>query len=608
MPSGSMYRRRSRAKRYHPRRRLTTLTKYKGNGAMTAFNRDRLYSHTLRGANRLSTLYDVAQMAHATAKAIHPYIKNIPPSHVPRNQLPNYKRSGTHLQDQIKKFAFNKYTKKGGYNKKVGKKKLTNHESKVGGEKTRKGKGFTTSHKGVAHIHGKQPKWKRERLRKYKYSIWQTTLISKACIKDINNTFNHAYGRIPTSNNLLTSQRFPLTLPDAPMDVVGGVNTHKRLQAVVWNPFLSAYSGTHTCYPLIINSAGNDLEVWDEGRNDLIQNKADLHRIMLPAEVDGTLSSVPKYTLEGANDTTFVDSHATVKDVANQNVIVDYFSHLVKTIRIHLILISNRPFPVDYSLSVIRRIKPAVPYGILAGPNKATDQKDLLNSLTNKGIPFTDYAVEHSCRGTLPPIKVGQPIPERHIFKTLKCNFMVSNDFQDNTNAENYVDSNTTLLGSNVNPSHSEVTDGFMCGEFYIILKYIKHQSQQVFQWERSHTNSTTGITESVSVPAVTTQGFDVGDTSEGGLGGSYFSGGQGKLGENNEARASMDMIGKYQIEYGVKKEPDQIPSLISKDSSNTTGYKKSLSLNVSPFIQPNQDNACYTISPDHVKQHVNIT
>jgi hypothetical protein len=461
-------------------------------------------------------------------------------------------------------------------------------------------------HRGVSNIHGRQPKWKLQRLRKYKYSIWQTTLISKACIVDNNGTFTNGYGRIPTSNNLLSSARFPLTLPDCTMESVGGINTHKKLQAVVWQPFLSAFSGTHTAYPLKINSAQTELEVWNEGRNDVIQNKADLHRIMLPADVDGTLSSVPKYTQESYNEWEFVNTHATVAGLDNQNVITDYFQHLIKSINIHLILISNRPFPVDYSLSVIRRIKASVPFGILGGKGAPpgthlTDQKNLLNSLSNKGIPYDEFAVEYSCRGTLPALKEGQSPPERHIFKKLKCNFMVSNDFQDNSNAENYVESNTTLLGSNVNMSHSEVSDGDMCGEYFIILKYIKHQSNQVFRWERSHTNSTTGITDSISVPAVTSQGFNIPDYHQ-------QLTASGKLGENDEQKASMEIIGKIQVEHGVSKEPDQIPSLISKDSSNTASYKKSLSLNITPSIPHGQSNSCYTRSPDHRKQHTHIT
>jgi hypothetical protein len=390
------------------------------------------------------------------------------------------------------------------------------------------------------------------------------------------------------------------------MESVGGINTHKKLQAVVWQPFLSAFSGTHTSYPMKINSAQTELEVWNEGRSDVLQAKADLDRIQLSPDVDGTLSTVPKYTLENANDSTFVDSHATVSGLDNQNVICDYFQHLIKSINIHLILISNRPFPVDYSLSVIRRIKASVPFGILGGkgapPNShLTLQKNLLNSLSNKGIPYDEFAVEYSCRGTLPALKEGQPVPERHIFKKLKCNFMVSNDFQDNSNAENYVESNTTLLGSNINMSHSEVSDGDMCGEYYIILKYIKHQSNQVFRWERSHTNSTTGITDSISVPAVTSQGFNIPDYHQ------HLTA-SGKLGENDEQKASMEIIGKIQVEHGVKREPDQIPSLISKNSANTTGYKKSVSLNITPSIPHSQTNSCYTISPDHVKQHTNIT
>ena len=129
-----------------------------------------------------------------------------------------------------------------------------------------KGKGFNTRPNGVLTTHGKGvvPKWKRKRLYDYKYDVWQTVLLSKA-------------NRMPASNNILSTYRYPIKAVEC--------KDSETLQAMIFTPWCSNFSGIHTTLYRKINDAGTDIDHGSE-LLDAIQNKCDNQRHSLNGNVD----------------------------------------------------------------------------------------------------------------------------------------------------------------------------------------------------------------------------------------------------------------------------------------------------------------------------------
>lgn len=558
MPRGRGYggrRKGARRGRYRGRRLASApsraqMTKY---GSVTG-------SHFLRGTNRVAALYDAAKMAKDAVDAIHPLIKGIPPMH---------KRSGGRKPKL-------KIVKSSG--------KLDRHEKlkqkgTVG--PVNRGNGFDSGPNGVVVTHGKGmiPRWKQQRLRKYKDSVWQTVLLSKS-------------NRLAASNNVLETARYPIKCPE-------GLDS-ERVQSMIFTPFCSHFSGIHsTMFRKVRSSDGADIDHDTSQLLDVIQNRADIARHELPGSVDGTGGSAITHESDFPGGAI---TAAAARGATNQDQVHKYYDQLVKTIKCDLVFTASRAFPVKVSVCVVRHIDATAPYVMTAD-----DKKMLLNNLDNKGLAWDKYKTEWLHQFTLPALAKGKKPPQYSVNKTLKCNWLNTNTFEKNNVAEALTQAGTTQLGKGIDVRVNEVSDGDVSGMFYVLIKYRKVQQPQQFTYKQAieaDSNFSTGITSAfVELPVLTEESFNVpvSDGLASGSGTGFEDGNPLSTDQGDESKPSMYVHGKLVYEWGFRREPESIPSIVSSDPSHAD-YKKGQSLMIDPTYTSDDTYGCYTESPDHVQ------
>lgn len=459
------------------------------------------------------------------------------------------------------------------------------------GNPLNKGKGFNTKRNGVIVTHPRSvvPKWKLQRLRNYKYSVYQTVLLSKS-------------NRMPASNNTLEGCRYPIKLPDA---------ASERIQTLLFTPFCAHFSGTHTTLARKVNSAKTDLDHYTDYPFDVIQNKASLTvHTSNSGMIEGNVQ--PDFIrYEGsygiADETTVTAAYAR-SDATQLKAMKAHIDQLVKQIKVDLVFTSSRAFPVEASVSVVRMIEPTTPFGTL----DTSDKQELCNSLDNKGLDWKRFKTEWLHTFTIPALKLNKRPARLSIKKVLKCNFMQTNSFNQNTVSEDMAEAAQTELGRNIHSHLSEIADGNMSSQFFVLIKYRKRCVPQQFEYKQvieSHADNVANC--SITLPVVTEESFDVpaldgnattaqipggGDESVSGNDGSPLSTDQG-----DESKASAYLVGKLVYEWGFRKETESIPSMVSSYAPSTD-YKKPQSLMIDPTYTSDDTYGIYTQSPHHVQ------
>ena len=472
--------------------------------------------------------------------------------------------------------------------------------NKKSGKPSNKGKGYDTTRNGVIITHPVVPKWKKARLYKYKHSVWQSVLISKT-------------SRLPNSQNQLEGCRYPIRLPEAKED---------RIQTCIFTPFCSHFSGTHTTFMSNVNAAATGLEHNTTYPFDVIQNKADMTAFLenfsrlegnsasaKPQHEGGYTGTDPAAALSGPAYTA-----ANARGAANLKVVKSHIDQLVKSVKLDLVFTSSRSFPVEVSVSVVRRIKPSEPW-ILS----TNDQRDICNSMDNKGMEWTEWRTEWCHKFILPALQVNKKPPQVSIQKVLKSNFLQTNSFKDNNTSQDYTEiygASGGELGRNLFHAHDEIADGAMSGNFYVLIKHRKKCVPQQFTYKQvidmnrsDHAAGTAAVAE-IELPVLSEESFDV-PTHDGDGSGSTGSGETGAsitgapfiTNQGDESKSSAYLVGKIIYEFGFRKEVESNPSLISNTSSNCH-YKKPLSLCIDPTLTGDDTNGFYTKSA----QHQNLT
>lgn len=455
------------------------------------------------------------------------------------------------------------------------------------GTKMNKGKGFNKSSLGViiTHPNSRIPKWKKDRIYKYKYDVWQTVLLSKS-------------NRLPASNNTLQTSRYPIKAPEA-LD-------SERTQTMLFTPFCSNYTGVLTTYYRHVRADGNDLAHDTTNRLDVIQNKANIDRFR------------KNNNMIEANDGDDIKyaGNASASDVAaaaNQTAILRSIDQLVKEVHLDLVFMSSRAFPIKISVSVVRAIKPQSPL-LLTTDNK----RELCNGISNHGCDWNTWKTEYHHEFTLPALRVNKKPPTYSVNKILKTNFLQTNSFNENTTAQDMEEAAKTSLGLNIHSHTDEIADGFMSGNFYILIKYRKVQQPQQFTYTQtieadSDSTSSRFPSATVSLPVVTEESFDV--PTHDGITGADSSGDQFETGKPlssattaREDLASFYLNGKLKYKWGFRNECESIPSILT-DNDASSDYKKPLSLNIDPTYDMTVSDfgsrttyGVYQSSPDQVK------
>lgn len=549
MPRRQGYRRRRGGRRRlstvalrgHPSR--SQMTKY---GSVTG-------KHLFRGVNRAATLYDAATMIHSAAKSLHPLIKDIPPMHGP----------GAGVRGSGKKDV------RGFFGKKHSQNKNRHEKYKQAGTvgPVAKGKGFNTTAVGKVTTHGRGvvPKWKTDRLRKYKNDVWQTVLISKS-------------NRLAASNNVLETVRYPIAAPAA-LD-------SERVQSMIFSPFCSHYSGIHSTMFRKVASSGTDIDHDTSQLLDVVQNRADIARQSLPISVDGTGNSAIMYEGIGGDA-------ASARAQGNRDQIHNYYDQLMKKVKVDLVFTASRAFPVKVSVCVVRHINATSPYTMTAD-----DKKMLLNNLTNVGMEYRNYRTEWLHQFTLPALRNGKKPPQYSVNKTLNTNFLQSNTFEKNNVAQAMTQSNTTQLGKSIDIRINEAADGDVSGMFYVLIKYRKAQTPTQFQYKQAVSSNAGRVVGEISVPFISDESFDVPTATGFGIDGQSGA----PMGDHgDESKASFYLHGKLTYRWGFRRETESIPSIISSVRTNAD-WKKSASLMVDPTYFTDNTYGIYTRSPDHVE------
>lgn len=444
-----------------------------------------------------------------------------------------------------------------------------------------KGKGYNTGKTGIINTHpnSKIPAWKKKRMYKYKNMVWQTVLLSRS-------------NRLAGSNNTLQTTRYPLKMPEC-------LDSEKTM-SVIFTPFCSHFSGTHTTFYRKVNSAGTALDHDTTNRLDVIQRKADTGRLQVKenTQIGGNTEAItPLY--EGPT------VQADVQATSNFTAITSHKDQLVKHIGVDLVFIASRAFPVEVSVSVVRAIKPQTPYTL------STDEtRELCNGVGNHGMDWSTWRTEYYHKFTLRGLKKDKKPPHYSIKKVLKTNFLQTNTFNENTTAQDMTQAATTALGSNIHSHMNEVADGNMAGNFYILIKYRKVQEPQQFTYTQtieadSDSTSSRFPSATIEVPVLTEESFDV--PTHDGITGADSSGDQFETGapltnnQGDESKASFYLNGKMTYGWGFKEECEPIPSLMSNVKANDN-WKKAQSLNIDPTIDPTSDDyGIYCQSSDHV-------
>ena len=437
-----------------------------------------------------------------------------------------------------------------------------------------KGKGYNM--RGslvVTHPASKVPKWKVKRLREYKHNVYQTVLLSKSA-------------RIATSNNILSTFRHPIKAPST----LG----EGRVQAMVFSPYCSGFTGVHTTFYRKIRADGTDVDHATTEPLDVIQNKADIQRHHLPRTTDATFGSPLQYehqivAPDGSAGT--IDAAATQTTAALANVHT-FYDQLLKGVKLDMTFMSSRCFPVKVSVSLIRHIQPTQPYTW-----STSDKQQLLNNLNNRGLEWSDYKVEFCKEFTLPALKRGKKPFQFNLIKDIRTNVMQTNSFNDNNTAQDMVEANKNQLGLGLKRRSDEVADGFVSGQTYLLIKYRKVQQPLQFMYEQTLDTNLSGTkTASVQLPFITEESFDVPPNAGGGVPG---DGSPANVDQGDETKASFYLHGKIVYNWGFREDTEAIPSVMSEVSANAN-YKKTQSLNIDPTLAGDNNNGIYTQSQAH--------
>lgn len=443
---------------------------------------------------------------------------------------------------------------------------------------TGKGSGKTRP-TGVLTTHGvgRVPRWKLKRLNTYKHNVFQTVLLSKS-------------NRLPGSQNFLENARYPIKAPEC-LD-------SERIQSMVFTPFCSHFSGVHSTLFRKVQSDGTDIDHDTSARLDVIQNKADIARQELPASVDGTGGSAIVYESDYAGGAI---TAATARGATNRAEIVTYIDQLVKGVNVNLVFWSSRSYDMKIGVSVVRKIVASTPNDMTAD-----DKKNLLNNMDYKGIPYSDYRVEWNHQFVLKGLKKGKKPPTYSVNKKLRCNWLQSNTFQSDTASQAMSQANTNLLGKNINVRQDETADGDMSSQFFVIIKYRKVQAPQQFTYiQNIQSNSSGANLAQIELPVISEESFDVPTVTGSNaiqVGTTPFETSQG-----DESKGSFYVHGKIVYNWGFRREPEAIPSLVSSDPSHAD-YKKAQSLMIDPTYTADDTHGIYTESPDHVQLAANTS
>lgn len=469
--------------------------------------------------------------------------------------------------------------------KKAGKKKLNKkrHEKLKGNDASgpiNKGKGFgKKGRKCYTHPKSTLPKWKIEREKEYsKGDVWQTVLISRAGrLADGTNL-----SRIEDSNNVLKTFRYPIKAPEC-LD-------SERVQSMIFSPFCSHYSGVHTCFYRKVRDDGTDIEHDTATPLDVIQRKADVQRHSLPRAVEGTLGTEIAYehAIAGSGVVTAAYTQ-TDTQIANVHA---YYDQLMKNIKIDLVFMASRAFPVRISVSLIRHIQPTAPYTWTDD-----DKKQLLNNLDNKGLEWNNYKVEYTHEFTLPALKMNKPPPTVNVVKDIKTHFMQTNTFNENNAADEMDSASLNLLGSGLRQKAGEVADGFVSGMCYVLIKYRKVQQPQQFTYTHVIESDAVGEPSAqVTLPVLSENSFDVPT-----LPGSYTSFGGSPLNtsQGDEGKASFYVHGTLKYNWGFREDTEAVPSIMA-ENPDQANYQKTQSLNIDPTLSGDNNNGIYTQSGSH--------
>lgn len=561
-----------RGRYYGRRRRLTKLTKYKP-GSIAKYNPGAIAAGGSR-IQQLANAYEVAKGAYQVGKATYSQMRY---AHGKLKKAMNRPLAA----GNVKKLTQTKALSRKDYKKKMSKNRHNNLK-KTGTQPVNKGKGMKGKYKsrltGVTVTHPNLPKWKIERRKKYlKGTVYQTVFLSRS-------------NRLSGGANQLATSRYPLKLPESIFQ--------DTTMTCIWQPFSSAYSGVHTTFFRHVNPAGTGLihATNSDHRLDVVQQRADIRRHNLPSTVENTNASVIVYE----NDTI---SAATTQLTQNTDNALIYIDQYLKKIKCDIVLTSCRNFDMLVSLSVIRRIQPAEKY------NLTDDEiKDFCNDIDNRGMEYTNFKQEYHTTVLLPKIKEGQAPPTRSINHTILCNWLQTNCFKDVNTSDIMDDAGTTLLGQGIVKNHLQPADSELSGDTFILIKYKKVRSPQVFTYEKvidySRNAEGTGWgvpTASVKLPALSEEGIDI--PAHGGV---DNSDGTIQTTPNpfstdfaNERNACIYLHGKFTYEWGFREETENINSVMSSDSTSAD-FNKPQSLNICPTLINNANHGLYTQSADH--------
>jgi hypothetical protein len=427
------------------------------------------------------------------------------------------------------------------------------------------GRGMTTA-TGTIYTHpsAKVPKWKLDRLKEYKNDVWQTVLLSKS-------------KRVANSNNVLGTFRYPIKAPEC-LD-------SERVQTMVFTPYASAYSGIHTTFYRKIKADGTDLDHNTAQPLDVIQNKTDIQRHQLPGSVEAAGGSIIKY------ETDVVTAQVTQTSTELNNVNA-FYSQLFKGIHLDLTFMASRAFPVRVSVTVVRHIQPTAPHTWTT-----EDKQQLFNNLNNKGLEWSDYKIEYCHEFTLPALRKNKKPPTYDLKKQIKMNVMQTNSFNDNNTAEDMAQSSLNQLGLGLRRRSTEVADGLVSGNTYILIKYRKVNTPQQFTYSQAIQNSYDNVISSIEMPVLTEESFNVPQAAGSSIGGQ--DGTPFKTNQGDESQASFYVHGKIKYQWGFREDTESVPSVMSANTASAD-YKKSQSLNIDPTITNDTNNGIYTQSQSH--------
>jgi len=291
------------------------------------------------------------------------------------------------------------------------------------------------------------------------------------------------------------------------------------------------------------------------------------------------------------NDHTASDTQ-TAANIGNA---LAHFDQLVKTVKVDLVFTAARAFPMQISVTLVRFIKPTSPYTL-----ESDDKKQLLNNLNNRGLEYQDYKVEYCHEFTLPALRVNKKPATHSVNKTIKCNFLQTNAFAVNNVADDMSDASETLLGQGIKRRVNEVADGDVSSQFYVLIKYRKRQQPTQFTYTQaidSELAGQTGVTASVTLPALTDESFDIPETT-----GQYIAGQDGapfKNDQGDESKGTFLLHGRLMYQWGFRHACDGVPSVMDKDRSQAN-FNKTQSLNIDPMIRGDDTRGLYTQSDSH--------